>query len=290
MPDRFVGIKYGMPFEEYAAVDALSGSALAHMRRSPMNYRWHMDNPQPPTDAMKLGTVIHTAILEPPLLGKIAAWGSIQEHYTDGGNLRPRNSKLYDAWADANAGLIQMTKVEYEECQETVKSVYESPAARKYLCADGETEVSLFWFDKDGRYWKGRIDKLILTKNTATIVDLKKARSCSSYLFGKQAFNLGYHVKAAIYRDGIRTLTGMEAKFHWIAMESKPPYECAVYRATSDILLLGGEECDKLVRMLGECERTQNWPPEQEEEEDLILPAYALAQSDALDEFAEVEE
>src|ERR1017187_1777537 len=72
---KLIGFVERMPFEEYLAVDALSGSSLMPMRRSPLTFVWNRDNPQAPTDAMKLGTVIHTAILEPPLLGKIAVWG-----------------------------------------------------------------------------------------------------------------------------------------------------------------------------------------------------------------------
>lgn len=289
MTDRFIGFKYGMPFEEYAAVDALNGSALVHMRRSPIAYRYRMDNPQEPTDAMRLGVIIHTAILEPPLLGKIAVWGGIEEHYTESGNLRPRNSKLYDAWAEANANLIQLTKPEYKECQAAVEGVYDCAPARQYLESEGETEVSMFWIDESGRYWKGRIDKLITTKQTATIVDLKKTRCCSSRRFGSQAYALSYHIKAAIYVSGYQTLTGIRPKFKWIGIEAKPPFECAVYRATPDVLTLGGEQMMELVRMLDECEKSENWPPEQEQEEDLILPDYAMGDADSLAEFAETE-
>ena len=45
-----------------------------------------------------------------------------------------------------------------------------------------------------------------------------------------------------------------------------------------------------LLRILAECEKTQHWPPEQEQEEDLILPEYAVSDADSLEEFAEAEE
>lgn len=283
MTDRFVGFKYGMPFEEYDAVDALNGSALVHMRRSPMSYRYYMDNPQEATDAMRLGTVIHTAILEPPLLGKIAVWGTKPEE-------KVRNGKVWDAFKTANEGMLILTKAEHEEVEAAVQGVYDCGPAREYLTVEGKIEVSMFWDDESGRYWKGRLDKLITTKKTATIVDLKKTRSCSSRRFGTQAYALSYHIKAAIYVSGYQTLTGIRPKFKWIAIESKAPYECAVYRATPDVLSLGGEQMMELVRTLDECERTQNWPPEQETEQDLILPAYALeGEVDSLEEFQEAE-
>lgn len=280
MTERFVGFKDGMSFEEYDAVDALNGSSLVHIRRSPMAYRYAMDNPQEPTEAMKLGTVIHTAILEPPLLGKIAVWGTKPKE-------KVRRGQVWDAFQEANKGLIILTRAEQAEVADTVEGVYDCNVARDYLCADGKTEVSMFWIDESGRYWKGRIDKLIKTAHTAKIVDLKKTRCSSSRRFGSQAYALSYHVKSAIYVSGYQTLTGIRPKFHWIAIEAKRPFECAVYRATPDVLSLGGDEMMAMVRRLDECERTGHWPPEQEEESDLMLPAYALeGEAGSLDEFA----
>lgn len=254
-----------------------------HMRRSPLTYIWNRDNPQPPTDAMKLGTVIHTAILEPPLLGKIAVWGLTDEQ-------KVRRGKVWDVFKEANKDLIIITQAEQAAVSDAVDGAYETPAARKYLAEEGPTEVSMFWVDPyDGRYWKGRIDKLIRTKNTATIVDLKKTRCCSPRRFGAQAYQLGYHCKAAIYVSGYQILTGIRPHFKWIALEDKNPNECAVYRATPDVLTLGGDEVTSLVKRLDYCEKTDVWPPEVETEEDLVLPAYAMNEAEGLEDYAEAE-
>jgi len=269
MSDRRIGIFPGMSWDEYAEVDALSGSALLHMRRSPLTFIWNRDNPQPPTDAMKLGTVIHTAILEPPLLGKIAVWGLTEEQ-------KVRRGKVWDAFEEANKNLIILTKAEQAAVADAVDGAWDTPTAREYLAAEGPCEVSMFWVDPyDGRYWKGRIDKLITTKATATIVDLKKTRCCSPRRFGAQAYALGYHLKAAIYVSGYQILTGVRPRFRWIALEEKRPNECAVYRATPDVLTLGGDEVTSLVKRLDACEKADVWPCEMEEESDLLLPAYA---------------
>lgn len=283
MSERLIGIFPGMSWDEYAEVDALSGSSLMPMRRSPLSYKWALDNPQPPTDAMKLGTVIHTAILEPPLLGKIAVWGLTEEQ-------KVRRGKVWDAFEEAHKDVIILTQAEHTAVTDAVDGAYDSPIARQYLAEEGPTEVSMFWVDPyDGRYWKGRIDKLIRTKATATIVDLKKTRCCSPRRFGAQAYQLGYHLKAAIYVSGHQILTGIRPKFKWVATEEKRPNECAVYRATPDVLTLGGDEVTSLVRRLDECEKRDVWPCEVEQEEDLILPAYAMNEAEGLEEFASKE-
>jgi exodeoxyribonuclease VIII len=283
MSERLIGIFQNMSFEEYAEVDALSGSALMHMRRSPLTYIWNKNNPQPPTDAMKLGTVIHTAILEPPLLGKIAVWGLTEEQ-------KVRRGKVWDAFESANKDLIILTKDEQASVADAVDGAYDNPIACQYLNEDGPTEVSMFWVDPyDGRYWKGRIDKVIRTKAAATIVDLKKTRCCSPRRFGAQAYQIGYHCKASIYVSGYQILTGIRPKFKWIALEEKKPNECAVYRATPDVLTLGGDEVTSLVHRLDACEKSDVWPCEVETEEDLILPAYAMNEAEGIEDFAETE-
>lgn len=280
---RLIGIVEGMSYEEYAAVDALSGSALMHMRRSPLTYIWNKDNPQPSTDAQKLGTMIHTAILEPPLLGKIAVWGLTDEQ-------KVRNGRVWEAFKEANKDLIILTRGEQSKVADAVDGAYANPIASQYLMEKGACEVSMFWVDKfTGRYMKGRVDKLIRTKNSATIIDLKKARSCSPRRFGAQSEHLSYHVKAAIYVSGYQALTGIRPSFKWIALEDAKPNECAVYRATPDVLTLGGEIVNSLMARLKECERLDVWPGEVEQEEDLILPAYAMNEAEGLEDFAEVE-
>ena len=72
------GFYYQMPFEEYAAVPALNGSSLLHLRRSPMKYKHELDNPTPPSPAMILGTATHRLILEPDRVGDFAVWGLLE--------------------------------------------------------------------------------------------------------------------------------------------------------------------------------------------------------------------
>ena len=268
------GFYAGMSFEEYQAIDALNGSSLVHLRRSPMYYKWAKENPQPPTDAMILGTATHRMILEPDRVGDFAVYGEVE-----GQNVR--RGKVWDEFQAANAGKMILTKEERDFMVGQVVSVRRSPDAWKYLSAKGPTEYTMVWTDKvSGRRFKGRLDKLIPSAHT--IVDLKSARSCISFKFGGQAYALNYHIKAAIYSSGYEALTGIRPKFKFVAVEPKPPHECAVYRLTSDVLLQGLEDLDALVKLLDECEKTNTWPPTQPEESDLVLPAYAYTSAEDL--------
>jgi hypothetical protein len=70
---------------------------------------------------------------------------------------------------------------------------------------------------------------------------------------------------------------GVEPRLKLMAIESKKPHESAVFRITPDILLMGLEESDALVKRIDECERLNLWPAELEEETDLQLPAWATS-------------
>ncbi len=74
------------------------------------------------------------------------------------------------------------------------------------------------------------------------------------------------------------------------AIDSKPPHESATYRVTKDVILQGLEELADLLDTLRECEKTDTWPPANEQETDLMIPAWALAEETSLEEFEEVEQ
>jgi hypothetical protein len=273
----------GMPFEEYAAVDALNGSSIVHMRRSPMYYRWAKDNPQPATPAMILGTATHRLILEPDRVGDFAVWGLEEDQ-------KARRGKVWDAFRDAHAGRMIVTQAECESMVGMAVGARKLLPIRKYADAKGPSEVSLFWTDPvSRRAMKCRIDKWVPASRT--VFDLKTTRSCQPYKFGAQAYQLGYHIKMAIQCAGIRNVLGVEPHLKIGAIESRAPYESAVYRITSDVILQGFEELDGLLKTLTECEKTNIWPAAMEDESDLLLPSWAITDPDAdLSEFAVEEE
>lgn len=277
-----LGIFPGVPFEEYSRIDAINGSSIVHMRKSPMYYRFMLDNPQPPTPAMILGTATHRMILEPERAGDLAVWGE-----AEGENVR--RGKVWDAFQASHSGKLIVTKAERDAMVGMAIAARKYAPIYKYAAAKGETEVVMVWRDEmTGRLFKGRVDKLC--KPGHTIFDLKTTRSCQKYKFGSQAYQLGYHIKMAMYWSGYRALTDHEPKLALGAIESKAPYESAVYRITSDTILQGLEDLAALLKKLAECEESDRWPAAEPEELELSLPSYAYPQeSDDLSDLELVE-
>lgn len=273
------GIYPGMSYEEYERIDALRGSSILHMRRSPMRYRHELDNPTPPSAAMILGTATHRMILEPDEVDDFAIWGELPDH-------KVRRGRVWDEFRSDNQGKQIVTIAERNSMVGMAAGSRMCAPIMKYVRAKGQCEVSMVWTDRvNGRRFKGRLDK-ILPKGHY-IFDLKTCRDCSSYGFGKQSYALGYHIKMAMYANGYEILTGHKPHVRLGAIESKAPHESAVYRVTSDVILQGLEELDVLVKRISECERTGLWPAAEEVETDLILPAWSKESPEMdLSEFA----
>jgi hypothetical protein len=267
--DEIHGFVENMPFEEYAKVPALNGSSIVHMRRSPMSYRWHMDNPSPETPATRLGTLTHRLILEPELVGELAIWGVKEEQ-------KVRRGGVWDQFCFDNQHCTIVTDAEYEAMTKMAANALMNAPIKKYASASGVTEVSMFWrHPHTKRRYKARVDKIITDSHT--IFDLKTTRDCHSYRFGGQAYALGYHLKMAHYWAGYKILTGVEPTVILGAIDSKAPHESAVYRVTRDVLLQGLEELDNLIARLDDCEKANSWPGEYEVETDLLLPTWAMS-------------
>lgn len=267
MATERIGIFEDMTFEEYAADSGMNASKIVNMRRSPMKYLHERNTPSPPTPAMEMGTLVHRMILEPGLVGNIAVWGEEE-------NQKTRRGKVWDGFRELHKDNLILTVAERDDALGQTQAVLNHAPIFKYARAEGPTELSLFWrhpFTR--RRFKARIDKLI--PETHTIFDLKTTCDCHSYRFGAQAYRLGYHIKIAHYCEGYEVLTG--AKPHAVlgAMDSKKPYESAVYRVTEDVRLQGLEERDTLLGRIDDCEKAGRWPAEYDQESDLILPPWA---------------
>lgn len=259
-----MSIEQNIPFAAYRRLPGLHATALKHLLRSPLQYRWAMDHPDDTdTPAKALGRATHTAILEPhKLLTSYALW--------EGGR---RAGKAWDEFCAANEARQILTVEEFGAIQAMRDSVRGFTPAMRYL-ATGEAEVTIQW-EMLGRLFKGRIDWLTKIDGRTVITDLKTTRDARPFKFGNDAHRLGYHIQFALYHDGWYELTGENPLVVVLAVENKEPHEPAVFRVPEEVLEQGRDDYTRLLRTLGECENANLWPPSCEEEQTLSLPTYA---------------
>jgi hypothetical protein len=264
-------IQSRLPRQAYDAIDAISITRLKELRRSPQHYKYLLDNPKSST-ALTLGLAAHTATLEPErFLKDFAVW----DHHTDTGRMAPRNGRWWELFKAEHPNTTILTEDEARTATEIALAVRGHLIAITYL-AEGDPEATLRWdLDDEGRPCKGRVDWLTKTDGVATLVGLKTARDCRHFVFGAQAAKLGYHIQWAFYHDGYKLITGTAPMMIEIVVENTPPYAVGVYNIPSDIIEQGRDEYFRLLALLGECERNDEWPGPQEGIEDLTLPSWA---------------
>ena len=260
------GFTCGMPFDEYLQLEGDSASKLKKAQQSPLNYKWALDHPDHSSSpAMILGTATHTAVLEPHRMRTdYVLW--------DQGDKR---GKDWTAFKEANADRIILSASEFADVKGMRAAVLAHEPAARYL-EHGLAEVTMQWVDPaTGRKVHGRIDWLTILDGRFWLCDLKTTRNSARRKFQSDAFGLGYHIQFGLYCDGFYTLTDEFPGFATLAVESKAPYEPAVYVASEDFLTRGHDDYQRLMATLNECESTGIWPARATEEMELDLPAWA---------------
>ena len=246
---------------DYGAIEGVNISTLIHIGKSPRHYKWRRDHPSESTDAMKLGTAIHAAVLEPDVFAR--------DYWCNAARMRPGQKR----------GGCELTASQYETATAVASSVRSDMVAMRYLMS-GEPEVAMQWIDAEtGIQCRGRIDWV--TPNRV-IPDLKSARDVGSFGFCRQAAALEYHTKMAWYADGYETIIGHKPEIVVIAVENVAPYDVVCYKLEDDPELDAGRDNYKaLLSKLQYCTENNDWPGQSGNAlQRLVLPRWCLPEED----------
>jgi exodeoxyribonuclease VIII len=266
------------PFDEYAAIPAVSITRLKELARSPLHYQHRLTVPKE-SGAMTLGTAAHMATLEPErFTSAVAVWTA----RTESGSMSPRRGKAWDAFCAEHDGKLLLTEDEFVEASHIADAVRNDAVAIRYL-RSGAAEVSMRWDHRD-RPCKGRADWITTIDGKPVIVGLKTARDCRPFQFGAAAARLGYALQWAFYQDGYAAITGQRARMVEIVVESEAPHAVVVYQIPDDVLEYGRDEYRRLISILDECEQAKSWPGPCETEQVLTLPSWVYGSEDDLSE------
>jgi len=247
--------------DEYHADPAVSASHLHAVAKSPAHYyaRYIDPNRKPtiPTAAMKLGTLVHTAVLEP------------DEVYKRYAVCPPRNTKAgKEAAAEMAAnGIEAVTQSDWDMARDMCEAVYAHPIAAELL-SEGAPEQSIWWTDPTTKQrCKCRPDWL---KGDGTIIDLKTTQDASANSFAKSVANFRYHVQQAHYQNG----TGAE-RFIFIAVEKFPPYGVGIYELDAEAVAEGSRLAARDLRRIATCHQINEWSGYSPAITPLSLPTWA---------------
>lgn len=235
---------------EYNSKPGIRRSALWKLNKSPKHFRYELEHPSEPTQAMIFGTAVHCAVLTPEAFSG--------QYTVIDLDLRTKEGRAAKQ-AALEEGKILLTKDQMEAVKGICVSLQNDPFARKLLA--GKHETPYLWTDDiTGEECKCRTDCEVDVGGQHIIVDLKTCADASTEMFMRDAVKLGYHVQTAMYCDGVKTVTGQESAFVFVCVEKEPPYAVNILQADEAFMLYGMDEYRYLLGLYHECMARNEWP------------------------------
>jgi hypothetical protein len=160
--------------------------------------------PEPPKKALDVGRAAHALVLGEPEFNR---YFFVCPH----DNLQSNPGKAWHAkWkemvADGRETRTLVRAADFEIVQQMTAAQRRSPQVARAFKA-GRPEVSLIWQDEETGVWvKTRPDWLPLDPSATFAIDYKTARSIRQRKLGRDAFDYGYHLGAALQYDGIQRI------------------------------------------------------------------------------------
>ena len=264
---------------DYHAHPAISKSHLDLIARSPLHYWARYIDPKrvmpEPTPAMRLGSALHTHVLE------LHKWDREYVVAPDGIDRRTKAGKeAWSAFEAEAAGKTVLSRDEADHVMHMGRAIHSHPAAAMLLNLPGEAETTHVWTDANtGLGCKCRPDWL--TKDGSIVVDLKTTEDASPAGFRKSIGQWRYGVQAAWYSWGLQEATGIRpAQFIFCAVEKKAPYAVACYAADEEMIQLGMETAMRDLQRIAECRTAERWPGYSDQIEMISLPNWLRPRPD----------
>jgi exodeoxyribonuclease VIII len=167
---------------------------------------------------MKLGTVVHSLILEPEkVAAEIAVMPKFDKRTTIG-------KKAAEEFEEDNRGKLVVDEGVFDRARCIADAVSAHPIVQEHM-RDGVAETTMIW-EQYGVPCKARVDYL----KGSGIFDVKTCSDASPEGFARQIAQFQYHVQAAHYANGYREIVGWDLdRFVFVAVESETPYAVGVY-------------------------------------------------------------
>jgi len=209
----------------------LSFSSLKAFARSPLAFIEYKTNKKEPTPAMRFGTLVHRAILEPERYSRTVAIYEGQ-----------RRGKAWKEFEAEHADMDIVTATEAMTIRQLAYRVEEHPYAGSMLkqCTKFELPFTITQCDVPHR---GIIDGL----GSWFMLDLKTTQSVSHYSLQRNIYDLKYYMQAAIYQRAAALMGYDHEAYFIIAVESAAPHHVQVVELEPHYIARGHIEWENLL-------------------------------------------
>jgi hypothetical protein len=232
---------------KYHAHEAISKGRLFKMAKSPRYFKYSEDNPEEPSEAMKLGSAFHAYVLEPDMFSEeIAVMPKVDKRTKVG-------KATYAEFLETATGKIIIDEEQMDTIKHMKKALLAHPLASKLI--EGKVEQSVYFTDEaTGVECRVRPDITLEKGDKVILSDLKSCVSCEAHNFQRDALKLGYDLQSYMYSYGRQADT-----FIFIAVEKTAPYLINVLVASQDFLDRGKQIFEDLMGKYSECTENDTW-------------------------------
>ncbi len=253
--------------------DLLRAPAICYTNSKRLNPEWEVPERE---DKFSLGTVSHLLFLEPALFDKKVA------------------VVKFDDWRTKEAKTLRDLARESDKTPILEKHMDKVLAARRAFLAspflrdafkDGLFEQSIFWRHPVFGFWcRARPD--FLANSGAFLNDYKATTDANPENFGRHAYQMGYHRRAAWYLEGARNALGINPQNYWfVNQETKAPYLTSVVSLDVNAIEAGYAQNERGAFLFDRCLKSGDWPGyrhrdalDQDKAFQVGLPTYAYMQ------------
>ncbi len=190
---------------EYDALPGINHSKLKYFKDSIKHGSWKATQKFNQTSAMRLGTAVHTLVLEPHKFDDeyICGSGPVNEKT---GKTYGTDSQKFQNWLSEQeeTGKTYLSTNDKNQAEQVAKNVYKNELAMYWLDQCEYRESAVTWTDKrTGLECKALMDNFSL--ENLILGDFKTiARSVDYEFLSKTLFTMDYFQQFAFYNDGLR--------------------------------------------------------------------------------------
>lgn len=205
----------------YRSAPGVNWSTAKYALTSGKAYAHAVANPVKPTPAMRFGTAVHAAVLEPDTYAPTVVPA---EYVTGSGALS--DSKKAREWIDQHPGELLLTDTEIVNATIVVVNIAAHPAAAALLAECPNREHAAFWTDAaTGLECKAKCDAY----GTDTLIDLKTyGGPWDVQAIIRECVSRRYFGQLCYYAAGLAANGVHVAKLGLIVVQNSAPYDVAV--------------------------------------------------------------
>jgi len=232
------GFFYSLPFEEYKTLPGLNQSKLRKLLSSPSKQKQGYQIQQ----AMSFGNAGHCLLLEPNKFTELYVCAP------KGLNKRGKKGKhSWEEFCELHTGKKVLALTDWERLQNILKVFQINPKITQFW-KHGETEVSIFWEDKElDLHCKARMDWF--DSDSMKIVDLKFTNNIGRFS-NQKLMDHHFSVQAAWYRRGVFQLTGSTCEFLFVFVEKYSPHMIKVIKVSEELIRHGEQAILSTIKKL----------------------------------------